>query len=391
MKKWIIPMVAGLGFVSIVQATEHAYLYKDLRIMAMGGANVAAGGYSSSLFSNPAGIANMPEHHGMVVELLGLSGTGSSNGKNIINDINDAIDTDTTDAILDVFSKYSGERVHVDVSNYSSLSMNHGDYAWSVGLLSAVDANMTPHASSYDLLEVQSRAYGGITAAYAHTLKDIAAGDLTLGVGAKFIKQKSYEGALTPDDLINYDDIGDELRDKWEKDGTGFGLDLGAIYEFHTDSDLKPALGLSVMNIGNMTFDDSYGGQPTTVNIGASIEPTIPHIVKTRIALDYVDLFNANKTRIYNLDTPDNNISFTDYDDTDFVKRLRFGISAMLYDNSWSSMEVATGVYQGNLTAGIDFTASVFRLGFTTYEEELGPEYGDDSDRRYSVILGIVW
>lgn len=391
MNKWIIPMVAGLGFVSIAQATEQAYLYKDLRIMAMGGANVAAGGYSSSLFSNPAGIVNIPDHHGLVVELLGVSGTVSRNGKSIINDLNDALDTDTTDALLDVFSKYSGERVHIDVSNYSSLSMNHGEYAWSLGLLSAADANITPHASNYDLLEVQSRAYGGITAAYAHTLKNRGAGDLTLGVGAKFIKQRSYEGTINPDDLIAYDDIGDELRDKWEKDSTGFGLDLGMIYEFHTDSDLKPALGLSFMNIGNMKFDDSYGGQPTTVNIGTAIEPKIAHIVKTRIALDYVDLFNANKTRIYNLDTPDDNLSFTDYNDTDFLKRLRLGISAILYDNHWSSMEVATGLYQGNLTAGIDFTVSVFRLGFTTFEEELGPEYGDYSDRRYSVILGVVW
>ena len=384
-------MFASLSMVSVAQASEHAYLYKDLRIMAMGGADVSSGGYSSSIFSNPAGIANLPDNYGMVVEVLGLSGTASQDGIKIVDDIIDAADSDSTDEILDVLTKYSGERIHVDVSNYSSVSKNHGDDAWSIGLLSAVDINMTPHASSYDLLEVQSRVYGGITAAYAHTIKDIANGDLKLGIGAKFIKQKSFEGALTPDELIDYNDLGGQLRDKMEKDSVGFGLDLGAIYEFHTANALKPSLGLSVMNIGNLTFDDSYGSQPTIVNIGASIEPAIPHITRTKIALDYVDLFNANKTRIYNLDSPEGDISYTDYKDSEFLKRLRFGISALLYDNSWSSMELATGVYQGKVTAGIDFTASLFRLGFATYAEQLGPVYNDDTDRRYAFILGIGW
>ena len=391
MKKWSIAVVIGLSYLSTLQASEHAYLYKDLRIMAMGGANVSTGGYSTSLFSNPAGIANLPKSQGLVVELLGISGTASNGGKEIIDDIVDAADSDSTDELLDVFEKYSGERVHVDVSNYSSISNNGGDYAWSIGLLSAIDTNITPHASSYDLLEVQSRAYGGLTGAYSYILRDLSCGDLILGIGAKFITQKSFEGTVTPDDLINYDDIGDELRDKMEKDGSGFAMDLGLIYEFHTQGGYKPAIGLSVMNIGDLTFDDSYGNQPTTVNIGLSIEPQISFIKKTRVALDYMDLLNANKTRIYNLDTANNEISFTDYDDTDFVKRLRFGASALLYENSWSAMELAAGLYQGNYTAGIDFTVSVIRFGFTTYAEELGPEYGDDKDRRYSAIVGIVW
>lgn len=391
MNKWITVALISLNYLSTVQASEHAYLYKDLRIMAMGGANVSTGGYSTSLFSNPAGIANLPKNHGLVVELLGLSTTASDDSKKLVNDIVDAADSDSTDEMLDVFEKYSGQRVHIDVSNYSSISQNGGDYAWSIGLLSAIDGNITPHASSYDLLEIQSRAYGGLIGAYSYTLRDISNGDLILGVGAKFITQKSFEGTVTPDDLINYDDISDELRDKMESDGSGAAIDLGVIYEFHTQSGLKPAIGLSIMNIGELSFDDNYGQQPTTVNIGMSIEPQISFIKRTRVALDYMDLLNANKTRIYNLDDADNKISFTDYDDTDFIKRLRFGASALLYENSWSTMEMAAGMYQGNYTAGIDFTLSIVRLGFTTYAEELGPEYGDYTDRRYSAIVGIVW
>ncbi|MCP4326781.1 MAG: hypothetical protein GY951_09815 [Psychromonas sp.] len=392
MKKWIIPALATVTLAPLANAGDLAYLYKDMRIMGMGGANIASGGYSGSLFLNPAGIANLPTDHGVIVELLGISATTSDGAKYIVNDLADAVDSDNEDEVIDVLDKYSGERTHIDFANYSSVSNNHGNYAWSIGLLSAADINLTAHANSVDgILEVQSRAYGGLTGAYSRTYENIGNGDLQLGLGAKFLTQTSFEGKLSPADLVSDDDIDDELRDRMEDDNSGFAIDLGAIYQFYTKNNLKPAVGLSIMNIGSVDFNDAYGGQPTTVNIGASIEPTIPHIKRTRIAVDYVDLFNANTYRMYDLDGPDDRVSYSDYDDTDLLKRLRFGISGLIYESHWSSLELATGVYQGSLTAGVDFTASIFRLGFTTYEEQTGPSHGDESDRRYSLVLGIAW
>jgi len=391
MKKWIVPALAGLALPPLAHAGDLAYLYKDMRIMGMGGANVSSGGYSSSVFSNPAGIANISKEHGLVVDFLGINLTASTDANDVVSDLSDAIDSDNEDEIVDVLEKYSGERTHIDVANYSAISNSHANYAWSVGFLAASDVNITPHANSLDgVLAVQSRAYGGLVAAYAYTIENVGQGDLQLGLGAKYLFQKSFEGKLTPADLINSDDLEDELRDRMEKDSDGLSLDLGAIYQFDAETALKPAIGISILNFGSLDFDDSYGGQPTTVNIGASIEPSISFIKKTRIAIDYVDLFNAAKFRIYNLDE-NGQVSFSDYKDTDFVKRLRFGISGLIYDNSWSSLEIATGIYQGGLTAGVDFTASVFRLGFATYEEQTGPEYGDESDRRYSVNISLAW
>ena len=391
MKKWSIPALAGLTLAPLCNASDFAYLYKDSRIMGMGGANVSSGGYSSSVFSNPAGIANLPTDHGLIVDLLGINATASDGAIDIVSDLSDAIDSDNEDEIIDVLEKYSGQRTHIDVANYSSVSNKHGNTAWTFGFLAATDVNLTPHANSVDgILEVQSRGYAGFTSAYAHTFEKLGRGDLHVGLGAKYITQKSFEGAISPADLVSGDDLGDEIRDKMETDNSGFAVDLGAIYQFHTEGNIKPAIGLSIMNVGSVDFEDSYGGQPTTVNIGASIEPNISFIKKTRIALDYIDVFNANKYRIYNLDENDE-VSYTDYEDTDFLKRLRFGISGLVYDNSWSSLEVSGGLYQGTYTAGIDFTATVFRLGLTTYEEQTGPQSGDESDRRYSLNLSVVW
>ena len=49
MKKWIMPVLAGFAFTPLANAGDLAYLYKDMRIMGMGGANIASGGYSLSL------------------------------------------------------------------------------------------------------------------------------------------------------------------------------------------------------------------------------------------------------------------------------------------------------------------------------------------------------
>ncbi|TEW55931.1 hypothetical protein E2R68_02235 [Psychromonas sp. RZ22] len=389
MKKLPMLIFAGLTTPMLgLEASELSYLYKDQRIMAMGGANVAAGGYSTSIFSNPAGIAKVSNEHGMVIELLGFQAGTSKNGQALFTDLNDAIDSDNEGDILTVFDDYSGQTVHVDVSNYSSMTNNHGQFAWSIGLLSAVDANLTPHGNSYNLLEVQARGYGGITGAASYTIKPNDLGDLSFGLGLKVISQQSYEGALTPDQLVDYDNILDNLQDKMENNGTAIGADLGAIYQFN--SFLKPSLGVSVLNIGGLDYDDSYGSQPMTVNLGAAIEPDLGFIKKTVIALDYVDLLNANQTRTYTIGSG-KNVTYTENDDTDIIKRIRFGVSALLYENSWSAFGLATGIYQGAYTAGFDFTASIFQIGFSTYEEQLGPQHGDYTDRRYQLRTGFAW
>ena len=104
----------------------------------------------------------------------------------------------------------------------------------------------------------------------------------------------------------------------------------------------------------------------------------------------FVDLLNENSTRSYNIGSGET-VTYTDTEDSDVLKRLRFGVSSLLYENTWSSFTVAAGLYQGSYTAGFSLTASILQIGFTTYEEQLGPQFNDQSDRRYSINAGLVW
>ncbi len=391
MKKIVSLALLGATTSLMAMYAEHAYLYKDARIMGMGGANIAVGSYSTSVFSNPAGLATINKENGFVVDLLGIGVSLSEKTQEFMDDIDQASESDSEMAAI--LSKYSGEHFHIGVDNYTAISKNSDSFAWSIGLLAAADVNFMAHGHGSpmgELLETTSRAYGGLVLGVAKPY-DTEIGRVDVGIGLKYISQKSYEGSLGITELVTEDDLTTKLQDRYEKTSTGIGLDLGATVHPFADSPLHPAFGLSVLNIGSMDMDDSYGGQPMTVNIGASITPEIPFFNKLIVAVDYVDLFNANQTRVYNYNAVGDTVSYTDYEESDMMKRLRFGAGLGLFDTSLASSMLNVGMYQGAYTAGINFELTIVKLNFATYEEQVGTGSVSIPDRRYMAQIGIGW
>lgn len=394
MKKVISLALLGATTSLMAMYAEQAYLYKDPRIIGMGGANVAVGAYSTSVFSNPAGLTNIKKEHGYVVDLLGVGISASDRIRDFMDDLDD-VEDDDTEAMTDVLDKYNGKHFHLGLSNYSSVSKNSDMFAWSIGILTASDVNLMSHAngsSEGGLLGTTSRVYGGIVLGGAKPY-ETKYGRFDVGVGLKYITQKSYEGVLTVSELVDNgdEDIADTLQKKYEKKASGIGLDLGVTYHPFQDSSWHPVFGLSILNIGSMNMDDNYGGQPLTVNIGASVTPEVPYIEKLVIALDYVDLFNANKLRMYEINEVNNQILYTDYATSDFMKNVRLGVGVGLIDSTYFSATLNLGLYQSSYTAGLDMMITVLRLNFATYEEQVGTGSVDISDRRYLAQIGIGW
>lgn len=373
---------------------EHAYLYKDPRIMGMGGANVAVGSYSTSLFSNPAGLAKIRKSEGFVVDVLGVQASVSNKSQDFLADLQDAIDSEEDAQVAGVLKDYSGEHFHLGINNYTSVSKNSDAFAWSVGLLTGLDANFMPHAqgsANGGMLQTSTRAYGGLLLGAAKTY-DTDMGRLDVGMSLKYISQMSYEGVLGVSELLEdgENDLADTLQEKYEKESSGFGVDIGVNYAPFTDNYWNPTIGLSILNIGSMSMDNSYGGQPTTVNLGVSVAPKVEFIDNLILAADYTDLFNANKVRIYNF-SDTNEVKFSDYTESDALKRLRLGASATLVNTSYLSTTINTGLYQGAYTAGVNLELTILKFNFATYEEQVGTGSVAIADRRYMMQLGIGW
>jgi len=381
MKKILLLALIGATTSLMAMYAEHASLYKDPRIMGMGGANVAVGGYSTSVFSNPAGLAKIKKEHGIVVDLLGIGVSASGDSFLDFVDDFDAADGDTV-AMGEVLKKYAGTHFHIGVDDYTAISKNSDAFAWSIGILAAADFNIMPHS---DLsLSTSSRAYGGAVLGVAKPFST-EIGRLDVGMSVKYVQLESYEDSLGVTDLIGEDDLQGYIEDKLASE-TGVGVDIGITYYPFEDNFFNPAIGVSLLNIGSIDMNDAYGGQPMTLNVGASISPKVPYIDKLLFAVDYVDVLNANELRLYNGDG-----TYNDYEEDDVVKRFRAGVSLGLFDTSVISLDLNGGLYQGAYTAGIDLEFLLFKLSAATYEEQIGTGDVDISDRRYMAKIAIGW
>jgi hypothetical protein len=396
MKNIVALTVLGSMTAAMAGFSEHACLYKDPRIMGMGGVNVAVGGYSTSVFHNPAGLNALKPSRGFEVELLGIGVGMTADVESFVDDLDEAADAaDETAAIADVLEKYSGEHFHFDVTNYTSLSRKFDDWSFSVGILNGADANFIPHGNggTDGLLETRSRVYNGLILGGAKAIPLGSAGTVDVGLGFKYISQVSYEAGLSVSEITdNNDDLGEYLQDTYEQSGSAMGLDLGMRYAlaqlepFSGMADWKPVVGMSILNIGGPDIDDAYGSQPMTVNLGFMVAPDVAFVEHLKLGVDYVDLFNANRARVY---TPGGD--YKEFDDGDFMKRLRLGASLGLVDNSWATVNLDTGLYQGHYTAGLEAHLTIVKLNLATYEEEIGIESGQISDRRYMGQFSIAW
>ncbi len=339
--------------------------------MGMGGANVAVGGESSSLFYNPAGLSALKKSEGLEVEIINLTGTVSENTISLM----DEMDAATTDqATFDVLEKYQGSNNHLTVQDYSSLAYRGDSIAWSIGILAGTQLNMVTHAlgSASGLLEVQGYVLGGAILGMSYDWND----KLSVGLGAKILQGSGGKVAIPLSDLVS-DNLSDSLDDQFEDfDATTF--DIGAMYDLKDIIPFgdywKPTVGLSILNIGETKLGN-YGTIPMTVNLGYSVRPDFPLLSDWLFTIDYIDLLDA----------------FDDEYDADMAKRWRIGAQASLFNNSWVQMTGRVGMYNAAPTFGAEFRFTLVTLVYSTYAEEIGAYAGQEEDRRHTFSLAIGW
>ncbi len=390
MKKYILPL-AALGTLAYADMSVQEFVYKDPRIMGAGGANTAIGGYSTAVFYNPAGLINIKKSHGVEIELLGLSVTGSKKIQDFIEDV----DSSEEDDIVDTIKKYSGKTFNANVSNYTSASY-HGDttYAFSMGILGSADINMIPHANDgiNGLLEVHGRAYGGLVLGIAKQF-ETPYGELVVGVSGKYISQKSYDAALTePEIVLHKDDLETYLQDNYEKTNSGVGVDVGVLYRLPVAKEWQPTIGLSVLNAGSLNYGDVYGSVPMTVNAGISITKEVPYLNRIIVGVDYVDILGAKQALVRHFNPTDQFDEYKTIDaNEDFTNNIRAGLTIDMFDNMWVMGSLSAGWYQEAYTAGIDLQLTILKIQAATYRENVGTADNIIEDRRYVVGLGIGW
>ncbi len=379
-------VLSSLSLFSLSYAQEptikqYPYLYKSPRAMGMGGAYVAIGGRTDTLFYNPAGLSTMPKKN-LEVNILGLSAGVGQNSIDFAKDIKDALDMgdlngdgdpddDRLKAVNDVLAKYRGKNLHLDVADWTSVGRNQGKWAFAVGGVASlrIDASSHQGFSSNGILEVNADATGGGVLGFSVKLL----GELYAGVGVKVLHRESLIHSFTAREIVEkQDDLKNYIVKDLRKSGNAVGFDAGIIYNIAEDSWLRPRIGVSVMNIGDLKFGDA-GSIPMTTNVGVAVNPKIPIFSSLVIGLDYVDVFNNFK------------------EDKDKGKRIRLGGELYVIDNPLLSLGLRAGLYQGYPTFGADLRFLLLTVSYVTYSEEVGAYAGQDKDRRHLLFINVGW
>ncbi|SNR64864.1 hypothetical protein [Desulfurobacterium atlanticum] len=360
---------------------EYPYIYKDPSIMAMGGAYTAVGGSVNSLFYNPAGLSDVREEAGFEVTLLKLGITTSEKTFDFVNDFTDVLDidneTEQTKALNDLILKYLGENFHLDAQTlFLGIAKSTENSGFGFTVVGSAQFNFSTHtgAGTDGLIEVHQRAYGGVIGGYSRNFLD---GKLKAGIGIKYFYAESVDHNFTTTEILeNSDNFTDYVNDNYLFTGSGVGFDVGFEYAPFEGNFLNPQFGLSILNVGDLELGDA-GTIPMSVNLGVALKPEFEgfkgFFKYPVIALDIVDVTKNNGV------------------DDDWGKRIRAGAKVNIWDNKFTTFAVATGLYQGYPTFGVDFRLGVFALQFATYAEEVGAYAGQDEDRRYTGSVSIEW
>jgi len=375
--------ISTIGTSVFAASHEYPQLYKDTKVMGMGGANIAVGGLATSIFYNSAGIADIPKEYGWEVDLLNINAAVSDNVFDFIDDMDEANKDGKTDAqktadTLIVTEKYLGKNLNIS-TNVALLSVakKFDKYAFSIIPVSGLNTNTKTHrgSGSVGIVETQGLAYGGVAMALSRDFENrnvlgMNIKNLSVGLGVKSLSYKTIYASLTVADLID-DNLSDRFEEDYTKDGSALVFDVGAKAEILENL----TAGISIQNIGSVASEIKDFEIPMTVGLGLAYKHRFDraYFNQYQIALDYIDLLQNYSQ------------------DKDLVKRTRFGVSGNAFDGWGGTFAIQAGMYQGHSTYGFDFRAAIVKVAYTVYTEEIGAYSGQDPDRRQMIQLSIGW
>ncbi|MDR2152154.1 MAG: conjugal transfer protein TraF [Helicobacteraceae bacterium] len=375
MKTKLVSAIALLAIgASSAQGVSYEYrrLYKDAKIMGAGGANVASGGSFGALFSNPAGLAKIPQEYGWEFQVANIGVAVNDNIRDLSDIIDDAEESESKAA--DTLKEHIGDRYNIDLNVIEfSIAKKFDQAAFGLGAVTSANVNFAVHQGfgASGVLESEILAVVGAAGGFAYDFNDLTIGSyalntLSVGVGAKALRYGYLNRTFSAADLANeeFENIDDEIEE-----GNAFVGDIGVIYDVFPNF----AIGLSALNIGGI--GEGALEIPATVNVGASYVYRVADrsfFNQVRVGADYIDLAGA-------------------YEDSSYVKRTSFGADLNVWDGWFSTFAVQAGLYQGKWTAGANLRLSLVDLSFATYAEELGAYAGQDGDRRYMASFGFNW
>ena len=356
---WILVVVIFL-LVSVpgLSAKEYPTLHRGVRPLGMGGAFTAVADDENALFYNPAGLSEIST---LQVGVLNPLVEASKNTMDMINDAQDT-DFDDTAETTDFLRDYVGEHQHLRASLVPHVGFNLAGYGVMVAALAQATVDLDVRNPVWPEAHIDTVSDIGLLAGVGLNLPLTG---FRAGATIKFISRESLEEIYTATDIAS-DDFQDDFEDDLNS-GSGFGIDLGAIYKLPFVEIIDLDVGLAIQNLPEMDMGDAKPLK-TQANFGLAAKKSFAKFDLIG-ALDYMDLSNAQD------------------EDGDMAKKIHMGAEIQLP----TILSVRAGLNQGYYTAGATIDFKAVRFDVATYGEEVGAHAGQREDRRYIAQITIGW
>jgi len=344
----------------------HRLIYETPRTQGMGGTSIAIADDHQSLFSNPAGLAQIRDKGYAIVNANGEINQDFRRVKNRTDGLSDKNTPETRATNNAKLTDVMGQHARTVLGNLAYYIGGQGFAgAFLYQTVSEIQVIRPTSPRIRTIGDIDSVLMGSlsrpITGGKKNVFNDIADG--WWGATVKFLSRRSIDHEFFARDFAGISE--NDLR-KFQRKGANVDFDAGTFWRLKNDWDTT--LGLYAENIFETEIDPSIGRLKRQFSVGAAIRPLEGPPERKRklvLAADLWDITDAGSGTIFS--------------------RLRFGAEAFI--RPWLS--IRTGLRGGYPSAGFTAAFREARLDFATYSDEIGPRPGDREDRRYSVSFGF--
>ena len=331
------------------------FFYRGIRPLGMGDAFTAIADDENAAFYNPAGLDFVKKRR---IEAFPLLYEYSSNTPKLMSDLSD-INTGDAAATTDILRKHIGKPQHIRLSIFP----NYTRRGFELGAFVQGKFDGEAHQPSFPYLDVAGSLDMGAVIALSKGFDLKKKQRLSIGITGMYVLRRGLAKRYSAVELADKDyDFENDMNT-----GSGFGINIGAIY-FFGKLPFKPSVGIAVQNVGGIDFGDAVEKIEQSINIGVAVRDYI-WTFPARFALDYKD-FTANLTN-----------------DKDRGKRIYMGGEVDLHKR----LSVRGGLNQGYLSIGAEVRFRFIKLAYARYTEEVGAYAGQKKDERHVLQLTVGW
>ncbi|MCH9741049.1 MAG: hypothetical protein K0U38_09480, partial [Epsilonproteobacteria bacterium] len=306
---------------------------------------------------SPIDMVRGEKTHSVLINPATLNRIKTTNALTIDLDTNLAFTEDTlnfiqklessssdTQEVSSLMEKNIGKVLSFSSDIFIPMYREEKGFKWLLGFYNSLDGYFITHSGfgSKGAMESYIEKYRALVGTFAFEKSNIE-----YGFNIKAIEKLQTIHAYSIGEIIETDSFMDYFDNEYTQKEQALAFDAGVSYLL-SDNQLQPKLALSILNMGDTSFNE-LGSLPSTTNIGLAFNQMVFNTQVLKFEVDYIDLFAHQE-----------NSSFED--------SLRLGMSSRFFDNS---LHLSTGILYQSLTFGIEYNYSIFNIALNSYVQKI--------------------